>query len=74
MTTDLLFGVPPEVAQAMQCTMIHKDYLRVGIALMTRLQKENIDDYNSNEFKYRAKSISNYEKWIKEPSGEAKTN
>jgi len=66
MITSDLFGVPPEVAQAMQCTMNHKEYLKVGIVLMERVQVETIDDYDSDDFKYRSKAIANYRKWIDE--------
>jgi len=66
MKTEDLFGVPPEVAQKMKETMTHTEYLKVGVVLMERLQVQSIDEYDSDEFKYRSKAISNYDKWIKE--------
>ncbi len=65
MTTAKLFGVTPKVTTALK-DMPHIEYLKVGVALMNRVQLEQIDTHTSEEFKYRAKAISNYEKWLKE--------
>ena len=66
MKTYELFGVTPEVAKAMEETMITRDYRLVGISLMNRVQKIEAEiDYNSKSYKYRAKAIANYEKWTK---------
>lgn len=66
MKSSKLFGVSPEVARAMKHTMVQEEYLAVGIALMNRVQVKEVDNYNSEEFKYRAKAIKNYEKWLEE--------
>lgn len=64
-TTADLFGVSKEVAKALKL-MPHDEYLSIGIALMTRVQKLKVNSYQSEEFQYRAKAIANYEKWLKE--------
>ena len=66
MITSELFGVTPEVARAMKDTLTHNEYLKVGIALMSRKQVEKVDEYSSANFKYRAKAIKNYEEWLVE--------
>ena len=65
MKTSALFGVTTEVVQALKL-MPHVEYLEVGVALMNRVQVKQIDSHTSEEFKYRAKAIENYEKWLKE--------
>jgi len=65
MTTSKLFGVSTEVAKALKL-MPHLEYLAIGIVLMNRIQDRDVDSYNSEEFKYRARAITNYRKWINE--------
>jgi len=65
METHKLFGVTKEVANAMMDTMTHREYLRVGVALMNRIQKLTVQSVQDKDFKYRTKAINNYEKWSK---------
>lgn len=65
MKTDKLFGVTPEVVKALK-KMSHEDYLEIGVVLMERVQVKNVDDYQSQDFQYRAKAITNYREWSKE--------
>lgn len=64
MKTSDLFGVSEEVAQALKDTQSHIEYLEIGIALMNRVQKKIVDNYQSDEFVYRAKAIKDYEEWL----------
>jgi len=65
MTTAELFGVSDGVAKELY-KMSHVEFLRIGIALMNKVQEEIVDSYLSEEFKSRAKAIKNYEKWLKD--------
>jgi len=69
MTTSKLFGVSGEVAKALKL-MPHIEYLEIGICLMNRIQVKTVKAVQDADFKYRAKAISNYEKWLKEDGNE----
>ena len=50
----------------MRSTLSHDEYLRRGIVLMNNTQVAQINNYNGSDFRYRAKAIRNYEKWLLE--------
>ena len=66
LSTEQLLGLPPEAIDTLKRTLSYVEYLKVATAILEMRQKEDIDNYNTDLFKTRAKAIENYQEWSSE--------